>query len=181
MAFTGADVTGSGQNLFINIYAENADHIDAGIPYLISFSSNQGDITNPIFPAATCTATAPEGVTYNGVTFQGMFAPVHITSYEDNRTEDYLFLGTNNRLLWPTNNGSSMRGFRAYFIIHRDYISAAHAPRGSNARIVMRENTATGVESIQHSEVSVQKVIRDGQLIIIRNGVEYSADGQLIK
>ena len=40
---------------------------------------------------------------------------------------------------------------------------------------------ATGVESIQPSAVSSQKVFRDGQLVIIRNGVEYNAAGQIVK
>jgi len=37
--------------------------------------------------------------------------------------------------------------------------------------------SGTGMENIQKSEVSVQKVIRDGQLMIIRNGVIYTATG----
>ena len=36
----------------------------------------------------------------------------------------------------------------------------------------------TGVESIQHSAISIQKVIRDGQIYIIRNGKRYTILGQ---
>ena len=36
---------------------------------------------------------------------------------------------------------------------------------------------ATGVESIQHSDVSIQKFILDGQLIILREGKTYNAQG----
>ena len=42
-------------------------------------------------------------------------------------------------------------------------------------------NATTDVESIQPSEVRSQKVLRNGQLIIIRNGVEYNAAGQIVK
>ena len=42
------------------------------------------------------------------------------------------------------------------------------------------EPSSTGVESIQTSEVSIQKVIRDGQLFILRNGVEYTINGQVV-
>lgn len=174
-------MTGSGQNLFINIYVEDATEIAAGVPYLISYPGNRADILNPTFPAAVCTATAPDAVTRDGVTFQGMFAPVHITTYAENTTEDYLFLGENNRLLWPNDDGSSMRGFRAYFIIHRNNIPAAAAPRGTAARIMQRDNTATGIEQVQGDEVQSTKLLRDGQLIIIRNGVEYNANGQMLK
>ena len=180
-AFSGAEVTGGGQNLFINIYVEDATEIAAGVPYLISYPGNRADILNPTFPAAVCTATAPDAVTRDGVTFQGMFAPVHITTYAENTTEDYLFLGENNRLLWPNDDGSSMRGFRAYFIIHRNNIPAAAAPRGTAARIMQRDNTATGIEQVQGDEVQSTKLLRDGQLIIIRNGVEYNANGQMLK
>ena len=37
--------------------------------------------------------------------------------------------------------------------------------------------TTTGVESIQNSEFRIQKIIRDGQMIIIRDGKEYNAFG----
>ena len=187
MAFDGAEVTGSGQNIFINVYVTPADHIEAGIPYFISYPSSHGDIVNPTFPNVVCTQTTPGSVTRDGVTFQGMFGPKHITTYAENvaagKNEDYLFLGANNRLLWPNNDGTSMRGFRAYFILHRDNIPASRAPRGSNARIVMRDNTATSVETVESGELRVEsiKVLRDGQLIIIRNGVEYTADGKIVK
>ena len=36
---------------------------------------------------------------------------------------------------------------------------------------------ATGIESHQHSAISIQKIFRDGQLIIIRDGKEYNALG----
>lgn len=38
-----------------------------------------------------------------------------------------------------------------------------------------------GVEDVQQSAAGVQKVIRDGKMIIIRNGYEYNSVGQIIK
>ena len=190
MAFDGAEVTGSGQNIFINVYVKPADHIEAGIPYFISYPSSHGDIVNPIFPSVTCTETQPGSVTKDGVTFQGMFGPEHITTYAENVAagshEDYLFLGSNNRLLWPNDDGTSMRGFRAYFILHRDYIPASHAPRGTSARIVTRTSTTTDIEGVQMPSGRpftdrVQKVIENGMLYIIRNGVKYDAQGKMVK
>ena len=43
------------------------------------------------------------------------------------------------------------------------------------------EGLATGVESIQNSDVRIQKIIRDGQLIIIKDGVEYNVMGTELK
>ena len=181
-AFRGAQVTGSGQDLSIDVFVQDATEIVAGVPYLITYPSNHGDIVNPLFANITVTATEPGNVSANGVTFQGMFAPVHITSYEENTTQDYLFLGANNQLNWPTNDGSSMRGFRAYFIIDRQVITPSMAPRNSRARIVEHTDTATGMDSVSgNTSPETQKVLRDGQLIIISGERIYNAQGQLVK
>ena len=63
---------------------------------------------------------------------------------------------------------------------HKAYITIAgslDAPR----RLRFVFDATTDIESIQSSAVSIQKVLRDGQLVIIRNGVEYNANGQTIK
>ena len=39
---------------------------------------------------------------------------------------------------------------------------------------------ATGVESVQHSAVRSQKILRDGQLFIIRAGKTYDTFGRLV-
>ncbi|MBR1716932.1 MAG: hypothetical protein IJ718_04850 [Paludibacteraceae bacterium] len=69
---------------------------------------------------------------------------------------------------------------------YRAYLSCGYNPgttpsSAPKMRIVFRENTTTGVESILPSEVSNQKVLRNGQLFILRNGVEYNANGQMTK
>ena len=38
-----------------------------------------------------------------------------------------------------------------------------------------------GIESIQPSDISSQKMLRDGKIIILRNGHEYSITGQIVK
>ena len=38
-----------------------------------------------------------------------------------------------------------------------------------------------GMESVQHSEVSVQKVLRDGQLLIMRGEQVYNIAGQRVQ
>ena len=54
---------------------------------------------------------------------------------------------------------------------------------GSNAPKRMRFvfDQATDVESIQPSAVSNQKILENGQVIIIRNGVKYNVNGQIVK
>jgi len=47
--------------------------------------------------------------------------------------------------------------------------------------IVSNIHLPQGVESIQHSAFSIQKVIRNGMLFIERNGKIYNAQGQRVK
>ena len=70
-------------------------------------------------------------------------------------------------------NSDNLKAHKAYVA----YSSPNPAPR----RMPFIFDQATGVESIQSSAVSSQKVLRDGQLVIIRNGVEYNAAGQIVK
>jgi len=55
--------------------------------------------------------------------------------------------------------------------------------RGGFGEAVLYNPAATAIEAVsdQHSAVSVQKVIRDGQLIILRDGMQYNTIGQMIQ
>ena len=44
-----------------------------------------------------------------------------------------------------------------------------------------KPKSSTGIESVQQSAVSVQKVLHNGQLFIIQNGVAYTINGQIVK
>lgn len=185
-AFRGAQVTGTGQNLSIDILVEDVDHMDAGVPYLITYPTDRGsNIVNPFFNGITVTTTTPSAVSADGVTFKGMFGPVHISTYAENNaannTEDYLFLGENSQLYWPNDDGTSMRGFRAYFIVDRNAIPRNNAPKGTRARIVDAPKTTTAIDNPSAKFGGSEKIIENGILYIIRNGVKYNAQGQVIK
>ena len=187
----GAQVSGSGQNLTIDIFVEDATEIVAGQPYLISYPADRvgGDIVNPYFAGITVLmANNPGSISAGGVTFQGMFAPTHIVSYDHHDEawprdddHDYLFLGEKNELTWPLYDQTYMRGFRAYFIIDRAQITSAMAPAHTRARLVDASKMPTGVESIQSSAIGSQKIIENGVLYIMKNGVRYNAQGQIVK
>ena len=181
--FKGAQVTGTAPDLYIDIFVEDATTIEAGIPYLITYPSAHADIVNPVFHGITVTTTEPSATSADGVTFQGMFAQVHIDPYDAGHTQDYLFVGANSQLYWPSSDQTSssikMRGFRAYFIIDRNSISPALAPKGTRARIMDAPKTTTGIDELNASNCT--KFIENGQLYIIKNGVRYNAQGQIIK
>lgn len=180
----GAQVSGSGQDLTIDIFVEDATEIVAGQPYLISYPADRvgGNIVNPRFKDINVLiANSPSNVSADGVTFQGMLAPTHISSFSQNTTEDYLFLGEKNELTWPLNDGTDMRGFRAYFIIDRNQITPSMAPDRTRARLIDVQKMPTGVENVQGNKVQCTKVMVNGELHIIKNGVRYNAQGQMVK
>lgn len=184
----GAQVSGSGQNLTIDIFVEDVTEIEAGQPYLISYPADRvgGDIVNPYFAGITVTVTGdPAGsVSADGVTFQGMLGPQHIYSYATQQyidnTKSYLFLGEQNELTWPLQNSENMRGFRAYFIIDRNQITPAMAPANTRARLIDASKMPTGIDNTNVTVKAVKR-IENGTLYIMKNGVRYNAQGQIVK
>ena len=73
--------------------------------------------------------------------------------------------------------GTTLGAHKAYLIYD--------APAGSNsapARFVFKhEQNTTDIENVQSDKVQCTKVIRDGQLIIIKDGKEYNAQGQKLR
>ena len=73
--------------------------------------------------------------------------------------------------------GSMLGAHKAYLIY-----DAPAGPNSAPARFVFKhENQATGVENVQSDKVQCTKVIRDGQLIIVKDGKVYNAQGLIIK
>ena len=68
--------------------------------------------------------------------------------------------------------------YRAYFRLTPTG-GPASAPK--RAKIVMHHNTATDVENVQSNNVQCTKMLRDGNLIILRDGIEYNVQGQRIQ
>ena len=50
--------------------------------------------------------------------------------------------------------------------------------KSHSGEFTTQSNTSTDVDNLNHSVESAQKLLRNGQLLIIRNGVEYSVMGQ---
>lgn len=164
--FESAEMNGGTLDLYLNqVYA-----IEAGKPYLIRWAEDGSPTMSGLYIEGV-TITASEGQAVGtGVQFVGTIGQTQL----ENGNTNYLFLGRNNTLYWP-NTDNKMKGFRAYF-----KVSGSVAPHGAPARMVIRKSP-TAVENVQGTEINAKKVIRDGQLIIIRNGVEYNANGQAIK
>ncbi len=88
----------------------------------------------------------------------------------------YVLSCENNLVGFYQYGAANLNPHKAY-VIYEAPNPQSPAPR----RMPFIFDQATGMESIQPSAVSSQKVLRDGQLIIIRNGVEYNANGMMVK
>jgi hypothetical protein len=82
-------------------------------------------------------------------------------------------------LTWAGKEGTSLKSFRAFFQ-RTSASSGAPLRYGMRARIVEHEETATAVENIQNN-VQSTKVLENDHVVIIRNGVKYNVQGQIIK
>ena len=158
-------------NFVLNLNFHQASDIYQGTPILIQTSR---DIVNPVFTGVAFKAAAPATSTTARANFVGNFAKGTIPPGENN-----LFMGANNTLYF-SNAGMEILGMRAYFAIH-------DAPAGviQRARIVEAEAPAVTTDIVivksQESGVKSQKLIKDGQLIIIRDGVRYDVMGTKIQ
>ena len=76
--------------------------------------------------------------------------------------------------------GTTLGAHKAYLIYNGT--GSGSSQQNAPARFTFKhENQATGVENVQSDKVQCTKVIRDGQLILIKDGKEYNAQGLIIK
>lgn len=153
-----------------------ASSIEAGVPYFIANNANEANLTEQFFKDVVITADAPGNVDNGDVTFQGVFNPVDLAAQTGDE-HNQLFLAAGNMIYWPAQN-KTVKGFRAYFQVNVSGLSPIR--RGMPARIVEHAEVATGIEDVQ-SDVQSLKLLENGTVIIIRNGVKYNIQGQVIQ
>lgn len=172
-----SDASYDGDRLDLTIAEEST--IEAGMPYLIKWTSGS-DITSMTFTGVTVTAstgsTVTKGTGNSQVRFVGTIGRSELPAGEEN----YLFLGSGDNLYYPaSDDDTSMKGFRAYFIVNSE--TSGDVPRHAPARLVIAPKMPTAVENVQGDNVQSTKVIENGQLYIIKNGVKYNAQGKVVK
>ncbi|MBR6018297.1 MAG: InlB B-repeat-containing protein [Paludibacteraceae bacterium] len=184
--YNGADVTGTGAERDLNIHLTDLTQIEAGKPFLVKTETN---IVDPTFNGVTITYTGDanglgQNIVADYVDFQGLLAPFDLAgTYQS--SPDYLGVGMDGRLYWAdaTLSTAKMRAFRAFFHVKATSIPNSPVRRGMHAQFVEdAPQTPTGVEPVTGNPSPVtEKILRNGQVIIIRNGVEYTVTGQKLK
>lgn len=147
-----------------NMVFSEVSELEAGQPYLIL----PNNLTNPIFENVT--------ISYTGNGEQVHASGAGVNFYMQGIINGN---GSTNGLYWVGTNGyfynddTSILGLRTYFSITDN----AGKPINIRARVVVSENAATGLDNITNGENTTIKVIENGQLIIIRNGEKFNAQG----
>lgn len=177
--FVGATVVNNILQLDITPLTSNT--LTAGTPYLIQWPNTGVVMKRLHFSGITWDTdqTADNAGTGN-VTLHGFYGKTHIDDETSGEQHLNLFLQGNNQLYWPEeDDATSMLGFRAWFEIVGNTIAGAPIRRNMPAtlRIV---NTPTDIESpiTDNPSTTTYKELRNGQLIIIRNGETFSSNGQ---
>lgn len=94
--------------------------ISVGVPYIIKWNKPDGydghesdyDLINPVFSNGFIYGTTVKA-TSEWIDFIGSFSPQII--YEDSNEKTNLYLGNNNKLYYPSNEGAALNSCCAYF------------------------------------------------------------------
>ena len=143
------------------VYLASVTTLEAGVPYIFQATATE----LAVYSDGT---TAPAG-NHNGL--YGTF---------DNETVvaegDYILL---NNELRPSDGTAKVNANRAYLVMSEVSGGAPQQMPGRRyiGMSVQGENEATGLDNITNGENTVIKTIENGQLIIIRNGEKFNAQG----
>ena len=150
------------------VWLDEVNELEAGKPYIFKATADElvvyyegEEVLSPVEGKAGLTGT-----------FEGISDPNDIL--EGN------YMIANNKF-WLCGTGCWLNANRAY--IKHDALHASTtpvSPMPGRRRVYMGgagENSATGTEDMIVPNQQVQKVIENGQLIIIRDGVKYNAQG----
>lgn len=154
---------------FQELTFQEADTMEAGVPYLIKPTK---DITEPVRVSGVFTNDNIGGMSIkHGVaTFKGITSPTTIA-----KNPNILFLVANNRLATATVTGP-MLGNRAYFELD----DVQNLPKRSIISIV--QSTPAGLEEIYNTyHTEAYKMLYNGMIVIVRDGVMYDLMGTRIK
>ena len=149
------------------------NEIEAGVPYLIK-PADGDDITSLTFNAVTIDKTERPSADAN-YEFIPLFSQTNdIADATDAANHSVIYLGASNQLYYAA-DGADMKGFRAYF----RKIGSSPAP--ARMQIGKVRDQATGIVEAQGDNVQCTKILRNGQLFIIHDGIEYNVMGQMVK
>ena len=156
----------------INLVFAHVNEIEAGTPYII-LPTETGN--GAIIESVTINTTENPVVIAGQVTMHPVLKTI---SYNYGDGDPIKFFLSADGDLHYNEASNSIKALRAYFTF--DNVTSIAAAAQVRARVVFNENVETGMDNLINENAPL-KVIENGQLIIIRNGVKYNIQGQVIK
>ena len=155
------------QNGEVVLHFKEVNTISAGKPYLLQPAQDvNGFVVNNV-----TLSNSTQTLSFTVGTITIAMEPV-LTVTAGQTTDGKYWLAANKYLY---NNSNTLPSLRALFTMSTP---SGIAPR---ARVALGENVETGLDNNQLPNTNIQKVLENGQLIIIRDGVKYNVQGQVIK
>ena len=116
-ALSSASVTENAKGETLNLtFGSAVETLEAGVPYIIRWNEGE-NIVSPVFNGVTITAATAGYSTFTygnyEVSFLGTYSPETLAA----NTTSNLFMGSNNKLHFPTQEGYKVNACRAYFTI----------------------------------------------------------------
>lgn len=175
--FKGGNVVGADADTELQLQLSPliGDQLTKGVPYMIRWTSGD-DLSFLKFDNIVWGTGSDAGQTGDAkVTFHGFYPVTQIQ--EENHYN--LFLGADDVLYWPIADDSSMKGFRAYWLVDPGQPSPAPVYRGMPASLHIRRITSvtTGLEN-EEMKTKSAKLLREGRVVLLINGEPYSIGGQ---
>ncbi len=153
----------------INLVFAYVNEIEAGTPYIILPQETGKDktIANVTIDVQTHPIVIAGQVTMHPV--------LKTISYNYGNGDPIKFFLSADGDLHYNEASNSIKALRAYFTF--DNVTSIAAAAQVRARVVFNENVETGMDNLINENAPL-KVIENGQLIIIRDGVKYNIQGQ---
>ena len=166
-AYQVTSISNAGAEGFYMVFNEVTELV-AGQPYLIE----PKDLTNPIFEDVTIVNTTGETVTATGAGIN--FEMVGVINGGGQTEPGQYWVGDKGYFYNGDGTQTTAKlGLRVLFNITNTEGQRVNV----RARVVVGENTTTGLDNITNGENTTIKIIENGQLIIIRNGEKFNAQG----
>ena len=148
------------------LYFSKPSAIAAATPYLIQPTQ---DVAAGFIVEDAVISTTPNNISFSVDATTVTMKPILSATAGEKTNGDTEYWLAENKYLY--NNENTLLSLRALFNIST---VSGMPPR---CRVALGENVETGVDNIINGENTTIKLIENGQLIIIRNGVKYNVQG----
>lgn len=155
------------------LYLDSESELQAGVPYFFLANSTKLVVT------ATGESTFTPNADHWYPSGNGLVGYIN-DGHEEQIPQDGAHYMLKNNGLYQVNATGIVRSNYAYVDWSDVPTTAAELAPGRQRRVIGTQHTTTGVDNIEQT-ITPTKILRDGQLLIIRDGQLFTITGQMVK